>query len=214
MNPALPTSGSTMIAASGCSMRDRAHGGRVVERRGERERCERLRNAGRVRKPERGDAGAGAHEERIRVTVIAAIELEKGIASRRRAREAQRAHCRLGAARHEAHHLDVRESLGDQLRELDLELGGDAEARALVHRLFERVEHHRCGVAEDERAPREDEVEIFVVIDVPDAGALTACDDERIATDTAERAHRRADAAGHDLARTSDDGGRLGAHRP
>ena len=64
------------------------------------------------------------------MAVIAAVELEEHVAPGDGARDAHRAHRRLGAARDEAQHLDVRHALDDQLAELHLELGGNAEARA------------------------------------------------------------------------------------
>ena len=113
------------------------------------------------------------------------------------ARHAQRAHRRLGAARDEAQHLDVRHPRAHELRELDLEPGRDSEARPARHRLAQRVEHDGGRVAEHERAPREHVVEVLVAVDVPDARPFAALDDERLATNAAECAHRRADAAGN-----------------
>ena len=83
----------------------------IIERRRQRQRGERRRHARRIGKPERRDAGARAHEKAVAVPVIAAVELEEQVASRRGARDTERAHRRLGAARHEPQHLHVRHPL-------------------------------------------------------------------------------------------------------
>ena len=52
------------------------------------------------------------------------------------------------------------------------------------------------GVAEDVRAPGADVVDVGLAIDVLDAAALGAADEERLAADVAEGADRGVDAAG------------------
>ena len=177
----------------------------VVERRGERQRGERRGHTGRIGKSERRDPRAGTHEEAVGVAMIAAVELDQEIATRLRTCDAQRAHRRLGAAGDEAQHLDVRHARSHQFGQRHLERRRYAEARAVFHRLAQRIEHHRRRMAEDERPPREHVVEILVAVDVPDARPLPALDDERLAADPAERAHRRADAAGEELTRAGHE---------
>src|SRR5207244_1132050 len=108
--------------------------------------------------------------------------------------------------------------LRDQLAQPQLELRGDAEARSVAHHSIERVEYRRGRVAKHERAPREDVVDVFVAIDVPDARARASRHDERLATDSAKRAHRRADAARKELLRPTQQlvraPGRTTGHRP
>jgi hypothetical protein len=156
------------------------------------------------------------------VAVVAAVELEDQVAPRERARHPDRAHRGLGAARHEAEHRQVRHPRDDHLREVDLEPGGHAEARAAPHRGVERVDHDARRVAEHERPPREHEVEVGAAVRVVQVGALAAHGDERLAADAAERAHRRVDAAGEEVARARHDlgggvpgeGRRDARHRP
>src|SRR5690606_9609462 len=61
-------------------------------------------------------------------------------------------------------------------------------------------------VAQDERAPRPDMVEIAGAVGVPDVRAFAARDEARRAADGAERAHRRVHAAGHEPRRALEEG--------
>src|SRR5207248_740504 len=117
-------------------------------------------------------------------------ELDDRVATGRRSRKANRAHRGLGAARNKAQHLDVWHAGNDQLRQLELELRRDAETRAVTHDAIERVENGRRRVAEDERTPGEDVVDVFVVIDVPDARAGSLRDNERLSANSTERPDR------------------------
>ena len=71
---------------------------------------------------------AGLGEQRVGVAVVAARELEDPVA-REGAREAERAHRRLGPGRDEPHLLDRRHGVDDLGGQLDLGLGRGAEAR-------------------------------------------------------------------------------------
>ena len=54
-------------------------------------------------------------------------------------------------------------------------------------------------MAEDQRPPGTDVVEIVLAVGVPHARAGTTCEEARRATDRAEGANRRIDAAGNDF---------------
>ena len=69
----------------------------------------------------------------------------------------------------------------------------------------------RVAVAEDQRPPRADVVEVAVAVDVEEVRPLAAGDEQRLAADGAERAGRAVDAAGDELAGTGEGGGTLGA---
>ena len=103
------------------------------------------------------------------MAVITAVELEEDIALRDRAGDANRAHRRLGAARHEAQHFDVRHSLDDQFSEPHLQLGRNPEARAATHCLLERVEYDCGSMTENQRSPRQDEIDVRVAVYIPDS---------------------------------------------
>ena len=61
----------------------------IVERRGERQCGQRLRDPRAARQPERRDPGSGAHEKRIRVSVVAPIELQDTLSPSGRSGEPQ-----------------------------------------------------------------------------------------------------------------------------
>ena len=166
----------------------------VVVRRGQRVGDGAGRDAGRVGQAERRDAGARLDEQEVRVAVVAARELHDLRAPREGAREAERAHRRLGARADEADELDARHRVPDQPRELELERARRAVARPAAHGLLERGDDPRVRVAEDQRPPGQDVVDVPVAVDVDEVRALAALDEERRAADGPERAHGRADA--------------------
>ena len=65
------------------------------------------------------------------------------------------------------------------------------------------------GVAEDQGAPGADEVQVLVAVGVPDAGALAAGDEGRLATHGAKGADGAVHAAGHEPLGAGEEG--LGA---
>ncbi len=60
-------------------------------------------------------------------------------------------------------------------------------------------------VAEDERTPREHEVDVAVAVGVLQPGALAARDEARSAPDAAECANRAVDAAGENPLRLGEE---------
>ena len=57
---------------------------------------------------------------------------------------------------------------------------------ALVQRLLDGGHHARMAVAEDQRSPRGDIIEVAVAIDVEEERAFTAGDERRLAADGAK----------------------------
>src|SRR6185369_9353025 len=82
-----------------------------------------------------------------------------------------------------------------RLRHLDLECGRRAVAGAAAGRLGDRLHHGGGGVAEDQRAPGADEVDVGAAVHVPQPRALTALDEQRGAADGSEGADGTVDAA-------------------
>ena len=124
------------------------------------------RDAGSRRDAERRDSRAGAGEQRVDVPVVAAGELQHPIAPGRAAGEADRAHRRFGARRDEPHHLDRRNGGRELVGEQDLPFGRRAERRAVLGCPLHRVDDLRIGVAEEERPPGKDPVDVAVAVDV------------------------------------------------
>ena len=91
--------------------------------------------------------------------MIAALEFHDGVAPGEAARQANRAHGRLGAGAHEAHQLDRRHELGHAARQLRLELGRCAEGQAVGGDALYRRDHVRVRVTQDHRTPGADVVD-------------------------------------------------------
>ena len=130
------------------------------------------RNAGGVGDAQRRHAGAGLDQQRIDVAVIAAFELDGEVAAGESARHAQRAHGGFGAGVDQAHHLHGRNDLRDQLGELDFALGGRAEAGAGFENIAQSVDDLRRTMAQQQRPPGADVVDIGIAVRVEDARAL------------------------------------------
>ena len=64
--------------------------------------------------------------------------------------------------------------------ELDLALGRRAVAGPALGRLDDRGDHVGVGVAEDQRAPGADPVDVAVAVDVDQLEALAALDEDRV----------------------------------
>src|SRR5512141_2129283 len=122
--------------------------------------------------------------------MIASIELEYRLTSGECTRETDRAHRSFSPARHEAHHLDVRHSLADQLAKLDLELRRHPERSAAAHRFVERIENHRMCVTKHQRSPGKHIVDVLFSISVPDSRTFSARGNYRIAADSAKGSDR------------------------
>src|SRR6185312_13808195 len=80
--------------------------------------------------------------------------------------------------------------------ERDLALGRRAEAGAVGGGARDRLEDLFVRVAGDERPPRADVVDVLVAVDVEEIRPLAAREEDRLAADAAEGAHRRVHAAG------------------
>ena len=183
-----------VLALGGERLLDRAQ---VVVRQHDRVARRRAGHAGRVGQAERGHAGAGGGEQRVRVAVVAAGELDDFGAAGEAAGQPDRRHGRLGTGVDQAHLLD-RRPRDDLLGEVHLTRGGRAEARAQRGGLAQRLHHRRVRVAENERAPGADQVDVPTTVGVEEPRTLPPDHEARGAADGTERAHGRVHPAGHD----------------
>jgi hypothetical protein len=149
---------------------------------------------------QRHEAGARCNQQRIRVTVIVAVELDELVASGIAASQSDRAHGRLGAARDHAHHIHAGDHVADSLGELNLDLRRRSIARATVELLANPIEHLVGCVTQYHRAPRRHKIDVLVADGVPHVRALGVIVEDRIATHALERTDRRIHAA-RDIAR-------------
>jgi hypothetical protein len=139
------------------------------------------RDARRGRDPEGREPGARRREQRVGVAVVAARELEDAVAAGRAAREPERAHRRLRPGGDEPHLLDRGNGVDELLGERHFALRRRAVGRSCGGGLLYGLDHLGIGVAEDERAPGEDPVEIAVALGIPEVSALAALGEERLA---------------------------------
>ena len=120
--------------------------------------------------PKRRAARAGLHEQAVGVPVIAAVELDEQVAPGGAAGHADGAHRGLGARADQPHHLHRR--VGGRERPRPSRPRAPWARRSWCRapgRLGDRLDHRRGGVAEDERPPRADEVDVRPAVGVPQA---------------------------------------------
>ena len=143
-------------------------------------------------------AGAGFRQEAVDVAVVRAGELQHRVAAGRRAGEAHRAHRRLGPRRRHAHHLDRREAIANLGGKVHLALGRRPVRGAALGGARHRVDHIGMRMAQYQRTPRADPVDVAVAIHVDQLEPLASLDEDRmVAPDRAHRPHGRIDAARH-----------------
>ena len=116
------------------------------------------------------------------------------------------AHGGLRAGVHQPKQLHGGHGRVDKPGQLHLALSRSTEGRTAGRPLLHRHHHSRMGVAQDERSPGADVVDVFVAVHVPDAGALATPDEGRLATHGAEGADGAVHPAG-------DEGLGLGEER-
>ena len=180
---------------------ERLHRGEIVEREDDRVAHRRRRHAGRIGKPQRRDAGAGRRQQAVRMSVVAAVELDDEGAAGRGAGQSDRAHRGLGPRADEPHHVHRWEGRHHALRQLELELRRRAERGAAARRLDHGLEDLRMGMPQDQRPPGEHQVHVAVAVHVHQPRALAPLHETRRAADTAERTHGAVDPARNDALR-------------
>ncbi len=178
-----------------------AHSGHVVELCGPRERRDARRYTRAVRDTEGERARAGANEQRVDVSVIAACELQDRLAAGGRTRQTERAHRRLGSRVHQTNLLDGRERPDEVLGQLDLAAGGRSEAGPHLRLLRDGRAHAWRRVAENECAPRPEEIEIGPPVRVDHLRGPTTLEKERLPPDRLPRPHRAVHATRDDATR-------------
>src|SRR3989304_3467986 len=112
------------------------------------------------------------------MAMVAALELEDGVAARRRAGEAQGEEGRLRARAAELQRLGTRRGGDDLLAEADGLLVDAVERRALADLGHDGRHHLGMGVAQQHGARAQDVVEVLTSLDVPDAAPRSAPADE------------------------------------
>ena len=168
-------------------------------------------NAGGIGLAAGEGTGAGGDEEGVDVAVVAAFEFDDLVASGESTGEADAGHGGFGAGVDHADFLDTRNPVGDDLGHLDFVWIGDAEGEAVLGGFVDGVGEASGGVPEDVGAPAANVVDVGFAIDVFDAAAFGAADEERIAINVAKGTDGGVDAAGDEgLGFLKESGGDVG----
>ena len=129
------------------------------------------------------------------MTVIASGKFDDFAAPRCASGQTQGRHDRLRAGVDHANHLDARHA-ADQLGHLHLDCGGCAEAQALSDGLLHGAFHVCIAVAQNQRTPGADQVDVFPSVHVPHMAAQSPLQEAGIGSDGAAGPHWGIDAAG------------------
>ncbi len=168
----------------------------VVKGEGQRQRRELGGDARAIRESERRHPAPRLDEKAVRVPVIAPLELEQGAPPRRGAGEPDRGHRRLGAGIHEPDPLERRHASAHVLGEFHLRRARRPVGPARRRSCIDRREHGGMRVAEDQRAPGADVVEVRLPVHVGEAGAGSLGHEKGRPAHRPERPHRRIHPAG------------------
>jgi hypothetical protein len=130
--------------------------------------------------------------------VVAAGELHHLAAAGEAAGEPDRRHRRLGAARDQPHLLDRVHAGDDLLGKGDLALGRSSVGRAAAGGRADRLDDLRVGMAEQERSPGADKVDVATAVGVGQPGTAALHHEARRPAHGPEGADRRVDPARRD----------------
>ncbi len=132
------------------------------------------------------------------MSVIAADELDDLGAPREGTGETNGRHGGFGSRVDQPDDVERRHHLADALGDVDLGLRRCTKAGAARRRLLDGLDDARVRVAEEQRAPGADVVDVAVAVDVADARAGAILHEHRVAADGAKGTHRRVHATRHD----------------
>ena len=135
------------------------------------------------------------------MAVVTAFEFDGQVPAGEAARDAQGTHRGFGSRVDQTHHFNGWETLGDQLGQLYLASGGSTEAGADFQDLSQRVDQKLRPVAQDQRSPGADVIDVLVVVDVVEPGAFAARDEGRRTADAAKRPNGGVDSTRNQLLR-------------
>src|SRR5262249_33715190 len=159
-------------------------------------------NTSRAGNAQRRDAGAGLHQQRVGVSVVAPFKLDDVLAPGKSPSQTDGGHRSFSAGADESYLLDRGKCRDDLLCQLGFTRCARAEACAVAIGLGYSFDYSGMRVPQNQRPPGADIIDVLVVIDIPNPGAQAAHDVGRLTADGAERPHRRIHAAGNDLAGT------------
>src|SRR5438093_3501692 len=110
-------------------------------------------------------------------------------------REPNGGHGRFGSRIDEPEHIDRRHPVGNKRRQSHFALGRRAEGPASLQLRAYRLDDGRRAVTQDQGTPGADQIEVPVVVDIPDPGTFGSGDEGRRPPDRAIGSDRAVDAA-------------------
>ena len=134
--------------------------------------------------------GRDREHQRVVVAVVGALDLHEHVAPGVRAHQAAGLERRLGAGVAEAPQRKP-EPIGQVLADHVEVLRGLREVRAALGLALDRLDDLRMRVARHHRAVAQMEVDVLVLVDVPDAVALAAVDVDRVRAASPASSRRR-----------------------
>ena len=150
-----------------------------------------------VRVAESQRSRAGLDQQRVGMTVIAAIEFDDLIALSETTCQTDRGHSRFRARVAHPHLFDAGNHGANQFGHGHLKRIGNAETDPVGGGCLHRLNNLSMCVTKDGRAPGSYIIHVFIAVDVPDPGALGLIDKERLTANGAKRPDRRIDPAGN-----------------
>ena len=130
--------------------------------------------------------------------VIAALEFDDIFPLGEGPRQANGRHGGFSAGADQAQHLDGGHGLGDHFRQLSFRRRAGAEACACARGRLDGAHHYGRSVAQNERPPGADIINVAIAIGIEQIRALAAHNHRRRAAHRAEGTHRRVHSAGHE----------------
>ena len=124
------------------------------------------------------------------MSVIAAFEFDDHVAAGKCARQAHRGHRCFGSGTYEPNHFYRRDGFHNHFAQFDFQWRRHPIARSLRRLVGHRCHHIRMCVAQNQRAPRTNVIEIFPAIDVVEFRSPRVIDHQRRAAHRAKRANR------------------------
>ncbi len=148
------------------------------------------RDASGVRLSKGGGSGTGFDKKAVGMAVIATVEFNKFVAAGKTPRQTQGAHGCFRSRVYKADYIDGWHHINDQLCQLNLQFAWCAEAHAPFSGFLHTLDHIGVGVTKNHRPPGTNIIDVFVMIDIPDAGAAGPGEETRCAANRFEGANR------------------------
>ena len=162
---------------------------RIVVGNGDREFSQSARHSGAIRQAQSCNPRPRLYQQLIRMTVVAALELQNLFAAGCGARHAQRGHGRLRSGVHQANALDRGESLTNPLSQIHFAFRRSSEAGPGCEHSCQRFHDLGMAVAEDQRTPGAYVVDVSSAVHVNNPRAFPARDEDGVTPDRPKGAH-------------------------